>query len=287
MSENKQRAEAGVLYVVATPIGNLRDITLRALDILESADILACEDTRTALKLLNRFGIRGPKLVAYHEHNENERAPQLIAALKQGQSVALISEAGTPGISDPGARLVALAHEEGVPVRPVPGPSALAAALSVSGFDLRRGFLYLGFPPAKRGERRKYLSEVAHERRPLVLFESPHRLAETLEDLYEILGERRVFLAREMTKRHEEYTLSELSALKERFAGEEARGEVTLVIEGAAKSREEPEGVEVEEELSRLLDEGVPLKEASRLLAQRTGLSAKEIYRLGLKLKKS
>ncbi len=281
MSGAPQRTETGILYVVATPIGNLKDITLRALEVLKSVDYIASEDTRTTLKLLNHFGLRGPQLIAYHEHNEAERAPKLLAKLKEGAQIALVSEAGTPGLSDPGATLVSLAHQEGIPVCPIPGPSALATALSASGFNLRQGFLFLGFLPAKKNERRKLLQEVAQERRPLVFFEAPHRLRQSLEDLVEILGERKAFLAREMTKRHEEYVLGNLKAFQERFSKEEPRGEFTLVVEGSAAPKISLE--EAEEELHRLLEAGKSLKEASRLVAQKTGLPAKELYRLGLK----
>ncbi len=281
MSGAPQRTETGILYVVATPIGNLKDITLRALEVLKSVDYIASEDTRTTLKLLNHFGLRGPQLIAYHEHNEAERAPKLLAKLKEGAQIALVSEAGTPGLSDPGATLVALAHQEGIPVCPIPGPSALATALSASGFNLRQGFLFLGFLPAKKNERRKLLQEVAQERRPLVFFEAPHRLRQSLEDLVEILGERKAFLAREMTKRHEEYVLGNLKAFQERFSKEKPRGEFTLIVEGSTGPKISLE--EAEKELTRLLEAGKPLKEASRLVAQKTGLPAKELYRLGLK----
>ncbi len=287
MSGVAPKPEVGLLYVVATPIGHLKDITLRALEVLKEVDLIASEDTRTTLKLLNHFGIKGPKLIPFHKHNETERAPQLLACLKGGQKLALVSEAGTPGISDPGARLVALAHEEGIPVRPIPGPSALATALSVSGFDLHQGFLFLGFLPAKRGERKRLLAEVAGERRPLVIFESPHRLRETLEDLLKTFGERRVFLAREMTKVHEEYILTTLSQLRERFHQEEPRGEISLILEGAPHQKRDIPLDEVREKLGQLLAQGIPLKEASRLLARETALSAKELYRLGLKLRKA
>ncbi len=285
MSTEAPRAEPGVLYVVATPLGNLQDITLRALNILKSVDLIAAEDTRTTLKLLNHFGLKGPKLVAFYEHNERKRAKELIAALKAQKSVALVSEAGTPAISDPGAYLVSLAHQEGIPVRPVPGPSALACALSVSGFDLKDGFLFLGFLPAKSLARKRLLLTLASEKRPLFFFEAPHRLKEALADLWEVFGDRKVFMAREMTKRHEEYLLTTLRELKERFEKEPPRGEFSFLVEGA-------KGVEVSEEeieaaLRAAFEEGKSLKEAVSQVAKRWGLSRKKVYHLALKLKPS
>ncbi len=280
-----KKAEPGVLYVIATPLGNLRDITLRALEVLEGVDLIAAEDTRTALKLLNHFQIKGPKLVAYHEHNERARTPHLIKVLKEGKSVALVSEAGTPGISDPGAILVRRAHEEGLQVVPVPGPSALACALSVSGFLLKEGFIFLGFLPAKTTRRRKILEEITSERRPLVFFEAPHRLRETLKDALEILGDREVFLAREMTKRHEEYCLSRLKELWERFSREEPRGEFTLVLAGARPEDSRPSQEEIKKALKEALKKGLSLKEAAALVAQKMEVSKKSAYQMALKLK--
>ncbi len=270
---------------MATPLGNLRDITLRALDILASVDLVAAEDTRTTLKLFNFYGLKGPKLVAYHEHNEARKAPELIAALKAQKSVALVSEAGTPAISDPGAHLVRLAHEEGIPVRPVPGPSALTCALSVSGFDLKGGFVFLGFLPARATAKRRLLKDLAQERRPFLFFEAPHRLKDTLAALLEVLGDRTVFLAREMTKVFEEYLVSRLSALKNRFEEEEPRGEFTLLVAG---KEEEPAPLnEVEKALEAALSSGKTLKEAVSEVRKKYGGPKKEIYQLALKLKQS
>ncbi|NPA49387.1 MAG: 16S rRNA (cytidine(1402)-2'-O)-methyltransferase [Thermodesulfobacteria bacterium] len=287
MSTVPPKNEVGVLYVVATPLGNLKDITLRALEILQSVDLIAAEDTRTTLKLLNHFELKGPKLVAYHEHNEKERTPSLIKALKEGKKIALVSEAGTPGISDPGAVLVRRAHEEGLPVVPVPGPSALACALSVSGFPLDEGFVFLGFLPAKRAKRRAVFQEVAKERRPLVFFEGPHRIEGTLGDALEILGDREVFLAREMTKKHEEYLLTRLSALYERFSQEKPRGEFTLVLAGASKGPRTPSEKDIAEALKAAFNHGTSLKEAVQKVSQETGAPKKLVYQLALKLRDS
>jgi len=284
MSGEKRDVEPGVLYVVATPLGNLRDITLRALEVLRSVDLIACEDTRTTLKLLRHYGLQGPRLVAYHEHNEKKKAPEIIAALKAGKSVALVSEAGTPGLCDPGAYLVRLAHEAGLAVCPVPGPCALATALSCSGFALDQGFVFLGFLPAKEGPRRRLFSSLASERRPLVFYEAPHRILQTLRDILETLGERRVFLAREMTKRYEEYRLTSISALLEELEEKGPKGEFTLVLEGAPSPPpgEQPSEDALLEEIQRLREQGLSTKEASRLLAQKYRISSKAVYRLAI-----
>ncbi len=285
MSTALPKNKPGVLYVVATPLGNLKDITLRALEILRDVDLIAAEDTRTTLKLLNHFQIKGPRLVAYHEHNEKERTPWLLENLRSGKNIALVSEAGTPAISDPGALLVRRAHEEGLPVIPVPGPAALSCALSVSGFDLKGGFVFLGFLPAKAGQRRRLFQELCTERRPLVFYEAPHRLKATLKDALEILGDREVFLAREMTKRHEEYRLLSLGRLYERFLTEEPRGEFTLVLAGAPKSPETRSQENLEEALRQALKEGLSLKEAVQKVAQTTGTPKKQVYQLALKIR--
>ena len=271
--------------MVATPLGNLRDITLRALDILRSVDLIASEDTRTTLKLLNHFDLKGPRLISFHEHNQKKRTEELLRALKEGQKVALVSEAGTPGISDPGAYLVRRAHEEGLAVRPVPGPSALCCALSVSGFPLKEGFVFLGFLPAKKTRRERLLYALRDEPRPLLFFEAPHRLEESLESLLEILGDREVFLAREMTKLHEEYLLTTLSALKARFSQEPPRGEFTLLVAGASKDRASQ--AELERALKEALAQGVSVKEAASLVAKRFSCGRKKLYELALKIKET
>lgn len=227
----RARQGRGVLYLVATPIGNLEDVTLRALRVLREVDLIAAEDTRHVRKLLERYGIR-QQVVSYHEHNEQARTPQLLAALRSGRSVALVSDAGTPVLSDPGYRLVRACVEASVPVVPVPGPSAVTAALVASGLPADR-FLFLGFPPRRRTARRRFLEEVKDQRATLVLFESPRRLADCLQDLVEVLGDRRVAVCRELTKVHEEVRRGRASELVRWARGEQVRGEVTLVVEGA------------------------------------------------------
>src|SRR6202008_4919696 len=206
-------AQLGCLYLVATPIGNLEDITLRALRILKEVDQIACEDTRHTQKLLNHYNILKP-LVSYHEHNEMTRAPELVLAMEQGAQIALVSDAGMPLVSDPGYRLVTLCLGYPIPVIPIPGPSALLAALSASGLP-NEEFLFAGFLPARSGERRRALERLRIEDRTIVLYEAPHRVAEAVADALEILGDRPACLAREVTKVHEEFlrgTLSELDA---------------------------------------------------------------------------
>jgi len=227
------RSGTGTLYVVATPIGNLEDVSLRALRVLREVDLVAAEDTRHVRKLLDHYGIR-KRVVSYHEHNERTRTPQLLAALRSGRSVALVSDAGTPALSDPGYPLVRACAEAQIPVVPVPGPSAAVAALVVSGLPTDR-FLFLGFPPRRRPARRRFFEEVRDGRATLVLFESPHRLADCLEDALAVLGDRRAAVCRELTKLHEEVrrgTLSELVSWARQAA---PRGEVTVVVEGAPR----------------------------------------------------
>jgi 16S rRNA (cytidine1402-2'-O)-methyltransferase len=220
----------GVLYVVGTPIGNLEDISLRALRILKEVDLVAAEDTRRTRHLLTHYGIKKP-LLSYFSHNKVRRSRDLLRGLAHGQDIALVSEAGMPGVSDPGALIVNLAREQGVEVISVPGPSAPVTALAVSGFPGTR-VVFEGFLSPKRGRRQRRLREVAREDRTLIFFESPHRLSATLKDMRDILGARRVLLAREMTKKFEETRRGQLSDFIERFDQEEPRGEFTLVIEG-------------------------------------------------------
>src|ERR1700674_2230174 len=203
VTKTQREIGTGCLYLVATPIGNLEDITMRAIRILKEADLIACEDTRQTQKLLNHYGIR-KEMVSYHEHNELTRSPELVIELEQGAQIALVSDAGTPGISDPGHRLVTLCLRHHIPVVPIPGPSALVAALAASGLPSDE-FLFIGFLPARAGARRKALEALKSEPRALVLYEAPHRLAETLSDAADILGARHAVVAREVTKIHEEF----------------------------------------------------------------------------------
>ena len=271
-----------ILFIVATPIGNLEDITLRALRVLREVGLIAAEDTRKTRHLLAAYGIKTP-LTSYHEHNKKAKMTYLLNRLEE-KDVALVSEAGMPGLSDPGYELIVAAAQRGIPVVPIPGPSVVVTALVVSGLPTHQ-FTYLGFIPRKRGERRRLLESVAGEPRTIVGFESPHRLLPTLEDLKEVLGDRRIAIGRELTKIHEEVFRGRISEAIEHF--KEPRGEFTLVIEGKAEKEEITLTTEIWEDLSRLYYQGIGAKEAVAQLSLATGLSKKELYEAWLKLKSS
>src|SRR5258707_143137 len=224
----EQQCPAGCLYLVGTPIGNLEDITLRALRILKEADQIACEDTRHTQKLLTHYDIHKP-LVSYHEHNELTRAPELVLVLEQGAKIALVSDAGMPLVSDPGHRLVTLCLRHRIPIVPIPGPSALLAALSASGLP-NEEFLFVGFLPQRSGERRRAFERLRIEDRTLILYEAPHRIAECVSDAREILGDRQACVAREITKMHEEFRRGKLSEIEESLRERPAKGEITFLI---------------------------------------------------------
>lgn len=274
------------LYLVATPIGNLEDITLRALRILREADVIACEDTRHTGRMLQHFGISKP-LVSYHEHNECERALELVERMTKGASVALVSDAGTPGISDPAYRIVTAAIEQGIAVVPIPGPAALISALIASGLPTD-AFLFAGFLPPKQQARRARLEELQSQRATLVLYEAPHRLRETLADAFAILGARQAVVARELTKLYEEFVRGTLGELVECFAAQEPRGELVLVIAGW-RADNAATGVtgsitgQIEELMRELeLSRNDALKQAARL----RGISKNEAYQLLLEEKR-
>src|SRR6478752_1464566 len=231
-----EHTKPGTLYVVATPIGNLEDITYRAVRVLKEADLIACEDTRHTAKLLHHYGIDKPT-VSYHEHNEVARAEELVVKMEQGLNVAQVSDAGMPGISDPGYRVIKLAIERGVPVVPIPGASAVVAALAASGLPTD-SFQFLGFLPARSGERRTLLESVRDAQQTTVVYEAPHRIAETMKDIVELLGaERPVVLARELTKVHEEFIRGRAAEVLQRVQ-HELKGEMTLLIgKGAGEAR--------------------------------------------------
>lgn len=271
----------GCLYLVGTPIGNLEDITLRALRVLREADIVACEDTRQTQKLLRRFDLR-KRLVSYHEHNEMIRAPELVMEMEQGAQVALVSDAGMPVISDPGHRLVALCVRHGIPVVPVPGPTAVVAALAASGMPVEE-FVFVGFLPARAGERRRRLQQLAHEPRTLVLYEAPHRVLETIRDLLEIFGDRPAVLAREVTKVHEEFLRGRLSELRARLGRKPPKGEITLLIGAAPEAgTAAPAGgpATLAERIEQLMrEQGLDRKAALKQAARERGLSKREAYK--------
>src|SRR6266581_1133743 len=263
----------GTLFVVATPLGNLEDLTLRAIRVLRTVSLVACEDTRRTARLLERQAIATPT-TSYFEHNERWKGERILEALRAGRDVAIVSDAGTPGISDPGYRLVRDARAEGLPVIPVPGASAVVAALSVSGLPTDR-FLFVGFLPARSGARRSALRDLAAATETLVFYESPLRAVSALEDMTQILGDRPAFLCREATKLHEEYRRGSLSELRSDLAGrKEVRGEIALVVGGATAPA--PASTETPEALfARLTAEGRPRREAVKAVARTLGLSAR------------
>jgi len=268
----------GTLFVVATPIGNLEDVTLRALRVLAEADVLLAEDTRRTRILLDHHGIAArPR--ALHAHNEAERTGEVIAALEAGQDVALVSDAGTPLVSDPGERLVARASEAGHPVVPVPGASAPLAALVASGLPAER-FSFEGFLPRKGKERAARIAALAGRRESLVLFESPRRLGATLAELADAFGPRRACVARELTKLHEELARGTLPELAARFA-ESPRGEVTLVIEGAAEPQP-PDDAELRRRVHALVKEGMSARDVATSLQAETGVARRKLYAMAL-----
>jgi 16S rRNA (cytidine1402-2'-O)-methyltransferase len=276
-------ATAGCLYLVATPIGNLEDISLRALRVLKEVDFIACEDTRQTMKLLAHFDIQ-KRMVNYHEHNEITRAPEIVIDLEQGAQVALVSDAGTPAISDPGHRLVSLCVRHGIKVVPVPGASAFIAALAASGMPIEE-FAFIGFLPSRQTERRKALRTLAAEPRPLVLYEAPHRLLDTLEDALEILGNRPAVVAREVTKVYEEFLRGHLEQLLADVRKKAPRGEITLLIgpaDGATTHALPP--VNIAMPLSRRVDEvmkerKLDSKAALKVVARERGLTRREAYK--------
>ena len=272
--------DKGKLYLVATPIGNLEDITFRAIRILKEVGLIACEDTRQTQKLLNRYEIH-TRQVSYHEHNEHERADELIAELEKGASVALVSDAGTPLISDPGSRLVRLSIDRGISVIPIPGSNSLLPALSASGIPCDK-FLFAGFLPARQGERRRALTSLASQPVTLVFFEAPHRIAAALRDAAEILGPRPAALARELTKIHEEFIRGTLGELAERIVDRDVKGELTLVIgppQPESKNKMSPKKTIRERVEDIMKAEGLDRKAALKKAAREAGVPRREAYK--------
>lgn len=272
------QAKHGTLYVVATPIGNLEDMTFRAVRVLKEAGLIACEDTRHTAKLLHHYGIDKP-MVSYHEHNELQRAEELVAKLEQGLNVAQVSDAGMPGISDPGYRVIKLAIERGISVVPVPGASAVISALAASGLPTDN-FQFLGFLPAKSGQRRTALESLREAQQTIAVYEAPHRIAETMQDVVEILGsERPVVLARELTKVHEEFIRGSASAVLERVREHELKGEMTLLI-GKSEAQSQSSNKDIAARLEEIMrEQKVDEKAALKIVAKERGLSKSEAYR--------
>lgn len=273
---------AGTLFLCATPIGNLGDMTPRVVETLQNVDVIAAEDTRNSIKLLNHFEIHTP-MTSYHEYNKVEKAKQLVGQLLNGQDIALITDAGTPAISDPGEVLVQMCHENGITVTSLPGPAACITALTLSGLSTRR-FCFEGFLPADKKERRAILEDLKKESRTMILYEAPHHLVKTLEELYETLGERRITLCRELTKRFETVMPTTLEHALEYYKTEEPRGEYVLVLEGKSleeKRQEEIaswENMSIEEHMAYYENQGMDNKTAMKQVAKDRGVGKRDIY---------
>ena len=273
---------AGMLYLCATPIGNLGDMTPRVVETLKQVDMIAAEDTRNSIKLLNHFEINTP-MTSYHEYNKVEKAHQLIAKMQEGQDVALITDAGTPAISDPGEVLVAMCHEAGIPVASLPGPAACITALTLSGLSTRR-FCFEGFLPSDKKEKALVLGDLKEESRTMILYEAPHHLVKTLEELYEALGNRRITLCRELTKKFETILPTTLEEALAKYETEEPRGEYVLVIEGKSFRQKKEEAIKtweemtIEEHMAYYEAQGMDQKSAMKQVAKDRGVGKREIY---------
>ena len=275
--------ETGTLYVCATPIGNLEDITYRVLECLKSVDLIAAEDTRNSIKLLNHFEIKTP-MTAYHEYNKFDKARYLVQEMLNGKNVAIITDAGTPCISDPGEELVRQAAEAGIRITSLPGPAALITALTISALPTRR-FAFEAFLPAEKRERARILEELMHETRTMILYEAPHHLKKTLADLAETLGgSRKISLCRELTKKHEEAIRTTISEAMARYELEEPRGEYVLVIAGKSWAEQDQETqddwakLSIPEHMQHYLSQGMSEKDAMKTVAKDRGVSKREIY---------
>ena len=276
---------AGKIYLVATPIGNLSDISIRAIETLKNADIIACEDTRNTIRLLNHFEIKG-HLTSYHEYNKIDKAYELCEKVKEGKDIAFVSDAGMPAISDPGYELVEIAYKEGLEVTVVPGASAVVSALAISGISSRR-FAFEGFLPADKNEKKEILTELSQESRTLILYEAPHRLLKTLKELFEYMGNRNIAIVREITKLHEEVLRGKLADIIADYESEKIaiRGEYVLVIEGKSllEKREERqksfEEISIREHYEKYISEGMDKKEAMKAVAKDRGIQKRDVYK--------
>lgn len=278
----KDKNMSGILYLCATPIGNLNDMSPRVVETLKSVDLIAAEDTRNSIKLLNHFEINTP-MTSYHEFNKVDKAITLIGKLKQGQNIALITDAGTPAISDPGEVLVKMCQEEGITVTSLPGPAALIVALTLSGLSTRR-FCFEGFLPFEKKEKKEILDDLINESRTIILYEAPHRLKSTLDDVYSALGNRRITLCRELTKKFESVMPTTIENAISYYKENEPRGEYVLVIEGKSfkEQKEERqksfEEMSIEDHMKMYEDKGIDHKEAMKLVAKDRGVSKRDIY---------
>lgn len=271
-----------VLYIVATPIGNLEDITFRAVRILKEVDLIAAEDTRHTLKLLSHFGISKP-LTSYFDHNQRFKAERIISELNSGKSVALVSDAGTPSVSDPGYKLVCSAIEQGIKVVPIPGVSAAIAALSASGLPSDQ-FSFIGFPPPRHSKRLSFFSKYLNHPGTLIIYEAPHRLLDSLHDLQLIMPERRLVIARELTKIYEEFVSGTADDLISHYAVKQIKGEVVILV--SPGEAEQVCSLNIEDELVKLFNAGISLKDASRQIAEISGKNKSEVYSIALSLRK-
>ena len=273
----------GKLYLCATPIGNLEDITFRVLRILKEVDLIAAEDTRNSIKLLNHFEIKTP-MTSYHEYNKVEKGKYLVGLMEEGKQIALITDAGTPGISDPGEELAAMCHEAGIPVTSLPGPAACITALTLSGLPTRR-FAFEAFLPPDKKEKQAVLEELKDETRTTILYEAPHRLVRTLEELYENLGERRVTICRELTKKHETAFRTTFAEAVSYYESNDPKGECVLVIEGKSREsilqeeRAKWEEMTVQEHMDYYTNQGIDKKEAMKKVAKDRGVGKRDIYK--------
>ena len=273
---------AGKLYLCATPIGNLEDITFRVLRTLKEVDLIAAEDTRNSIKLLNHFEIKTP-MTSYHEYNKIDKAYQLVDKLREGKNIALITDAGTPGISDPGEDLVRICYEEGIEVTSLPGAAACITALTMSGLPTRR-FAFEAFLPRDKKDRALVLEQLKNETRTIIIYEAPHHLVKTLEELFESLGDRKISICRELTKRYEEKTLTTISDALLYYADNEPRGEYVLVLEGktfkeiAEEEKKSWEAMSLEEHMAVYENQGIARKEAMKLVAKDRGISKRDVY---------
>lgn len=281
---------AGILYLCATPIGNLKDITARVLETLEQVDLIAAEDTRNSIHLLTHFGIKTP-MTSYHEYNKYDKAYTLVDRLKEGQNIALITDAGTPAISDPGEVLVKICHEEGIVVTSLPGPAACICALTMSGLPTRR-FCFEGFLPDNKKERAEILETLSSEMRTMIVYEAPHHLVKTLKELYQTLGDRRITICRELTKKFETILPTTFKDALTMYESEDPRGEYVLVIEGKSKEeatiekQQEFENISIEDHVKSYEEQGYDRKEAMKKAAKDRGITKREVYDYLINIKK-
>lgn len=282
--EHEGHAATGTLYLVATPIGNLEDMTYRAIETLKKVDVIAAEDTRQSRKLLNHFGIEGPRLISYHEHNKHSKEEAILSLLREGGTIALVTDAGTPGISDPGADIVRAAVEEQHAVVPIPGCVAGITALIASGLPTDR-FTFIGFLPREKKKRAEELNQLKARTETMIFYEAPHRLEETLKAMLEVLGDRHIVLARELTKRYEQFSRGKISGALEWFSENQPRGEYVLVLEGLAPELVKDfvekswwEELSLSEHVDKIVETGVSKKDAVKQVAKERGLQKREVY---------